>query len=298
MIKRVIEISHARTHLSVKLGQLLIRSEGREPASIPCEDVGILIVDHQATTFTHSVFTRLLDAGAAVVLCGGDHHPAGMLLPIESNSVQTERFRLQVEAKEPVRKRLWQQLVRAKIDHQAKVVEDIPDVSRAIRSLKDRVRSGDPANIEAQASRRYWPAFNGDPKWHRSPDGPPPNNLLNYGYTVMRAAVARALCAAGLHPSLGLHHTNRYNAFCLADDMVEPFRGYVEAKVRKMAASGACPATLDQAAKAALLETLYTEVEIADYTGPLMVGLHRTMASLQRCYAGEQARLDLPVIWT
>ncbi len=299
MIKRIIEISQAKTHLAIRYGQLIIKKDGDEVSTIPCEDIGVLIVDHQGTSYTHCVFTELLQCGAAVVLCGGDHHPAGMLLPIESNSMQTERFRRQIEAKESVKKRLWKQIIRAKIKHQAKLIGRDSDVYKSLMALRDRVRSGDPENIEAQASKKFWPAYLQDIQdidFHRNIDGLPPNNMLNYGYMVMRAAVARALCSAGLLPSLGIHHRNRYNAFCLADDILEPFRGFVEAKVRDVCREIGVPDNLDQTVKAKLLEVLYESVNIGGFNGPLMVGLHRTMASLQRCFAGEQKELDLPEI--
>ena len=296
MIKRIIEISKAKTYLSVKYGQLIVKQDGEVVSSIPGEDIGVLLVDHSGVTYTHSVFTELLDCGAAVVLCGGNHHPTGMLLPIESNSVQTERFRQQIEAKEPVKKRLWKQIVKAKIKHQAKVVGKDSDVYKSLMVLRARVRSGDPDNIEAQASRKFWPTYLQDVKFHRDINGAPPNNMLNYGYMVMRAAVARALCSAGLLPSLGIHHRNRYNAFCLADDLLEPFRGFVESKVRDIYWDIGPVDDLEQATKAKLLEVLYEEVNIASFKGPLMVGLHRTMASLQRCFACEQKFIDFPEI--
>jgi len=296
MIKRIVEISQAKSFLSIRYGQLLIKQDGKQVASIPCEDIGVLLVDHQGVSYTHSVFTELLRYGAAVVLCGGNHHPAGMLLPIETNTLQTERFRQQIEAKEPVKKRLWKQIIRAKIKHQANLVGKDSSVYKQLLTLRRRVRSGDPDNIEAQASRKFWQAFIQDIQFRRNINGPPPNNLLNYGYTVIRAAVARALCSAGLLPTLGIHHRNRYNAFCLADDMVEPFRGFVEAKVKDICEGNNIPQNLEQGVKAQLLEVLYQPVVIAGFKGPLFVGLHRTMASLQRCFAGEQKILDLPEI--
>ncbi len=303
MIKRIVEISQAKTYLSVRYGQLILRRDGEQVSSIPCEDIGVLLVDHTGVTYTHSVFTELLDRGAAVVLCGGNHHPAGMLLPIESNSVQTERFREQIEAKEPVKKRLWKQIVKAKIKHQAKVAGRESDIYKALMVMRDRVRSGDPDNIEAQASRKFWPVYLQDMGSTSSPqafrrdiNGAPPNNMLNYGYTVMRAAVARALCSAGLLPSLGIHHRNRYNAFCLADDLLEPFRGFVEERVRDIYFDIGPVDGLEQTTKAKLLEVLYKEVNIGGFKGPLMVGLHRTMASLQRCFAGDQKEIVLPEI--
>jgi len=297
MIKRIVEISKARTYLSISLGQLVIKEAGTETGRIPCEDIGVLLVDQQATVYTHSVFTTLLEKGTAVVLCDGVHHPAGMLLPIESNTIQSERFREQINAKQPLKKQLWKQVIQAKIKHQAKLAGAGTVTYKHLLALAGRVRSGDPENIEAQASKRYWRAYLQDEKFRRNIDGAVPNNMLNYGYMVMRAAVARAICSAGLLPTLGIHHHNRYNAFCLADDMTEPFRGFVEAKVRDIYFENSdieSADNLDQQTKARILEVLYDEVDIGGFKGPLMVGLHRTMASLQRCFGGEQKRLDLP----
>jgi CRISP-associated protein Cas1 len=296
VIKRIVEISSARTHLSVRYGQLVIKDNGNELSQIPCEDIGVLLIDHQGTSYTHCVFTELLDHGAAIVLCGGNHHPAGMLLPLDSHTEQNERFREQIQAKEPIKKQLWRQIVRAKIAHQAKVVGKGTETYDALMILRDRVRSGDPQNVEAQAARKFWPSFLQGIEFRRESEGKPPNNLLNYGYTVMRAAVARALCSAGLLPCLGIHHCNRYNAFCLADDAMEPFRGFVESKVKEICEGNGMPETLTQDLKARLLEVLYQPVTIGEFEGPLMVGLHRTMASLQRCFAGEQKELELPVL--
>ena len=159
MIKKIIEISQAKRHLAVRLGQLIISENHTEQTVIPCEDIGILLIDHPAVTYTHSVFTELIRCGAAVVFCGGNHHPAGMLLPIEGNTIQTQRLQQQIEAKEPVKKQLWRQLVRAKIKHQAKVVGEDSEVYKELIGLRERVRSGDPDNIEAQASKKFWPAF-------------------------------------------------------------------------------------------------------------------------------------------
>jgi len=294
MIKRIVEVSSARTFLSVRYGQLVVKDSGNELSQIPCEDIGILLIDHQGTTYTHCVFTELLDQGAAIVLCGGNHHPAGMLLPLESNSEQNERFRTQIDAKEPIKKQLWKQLVQAKIRHQARVAGEGTETYEALMALRQRVRSGDPQNVEAQASRKFWPSFLQGIEFKRDAGGAPPNNLLNYGYTVVRAAVARALCSAGLLPCLGIHHHNRYNAFALADDVMEPFRGFVDSKVKEICEGDGPPDELTRPIKAKLLEVLYQPVVIGGCEGPLMVGLHRTAASLHRCLAGEQTELELP----
>ena len=303
MIKKIIEISRERTSLSIKYGQLVVRQDSQPERSIPCEDIGVLLIDNPATNYTHSVFTELLKHNAAVIFCDNSHLPVGCLLPIESNTTQTQSFAEQINAKEPIKKKLWQQLIRAKIAHQAKIVKDNTSIHNALLELCGKVRSGDPDNIEARASKLFWGAYlqsmdsAGSPQveFRRNADGKPPNNLLNYGYMVVRAAVARAICSAGLLPSVGLHHKNKYNAFCLADDVIEPFRGFVEVKVKEIVQSGDWE-ELTQAIKARLLEVLYEEVEIAGFKGPLMVGLHRTAASLQRCFAGEQKEIDLPKI--
>ncbi|MHB9070951.1 MAG: type II CRISPR-associated endonuclease Cas1 [Sedimentisphaerales bacterium] len=296
MIKKIIEISRERTSLSIKYGQLVIRQDGQKERSIPCEDIGVLLIDNPATNYTHSVFTELLKHNAAVIFCDNSHLPAGCLLPIESNTTQTESFTKQINTKEPVKKRLWRQLIRAKISHQAKIVKDNTQIYKALTILISQVRSGDPDNIEARASKLFWGAYIQSIEFRRDADGKPPNNLLNYGYMVVRAAVARAICSAGLLPSIGLHHKNKYNAFCLADDVIEPFRGFVEVKVKQVVESGEDYEELTQAIKARLLEVLYEEVEFAGCKGPLMVGLHKTAASLGRCFAGEQTEIDLPKI--
>jgi len=294
LIKRIIEISKDRCFLSVRLGQLIIKRDGQPNSSIPIEDIGVLLISHKAVTYTHSVMIELLSNNSAIILCGDEHLPCGMFLPISSNATQTEKFRHQINAKLPLKKRLWQQLVKAKIRHQAKVVEDYKDISRALKLMAKKVKSGDPENLEAQASRKYWPVFIQDNLFKRDMNGAPPNNLLNYGYMVLRAAVARAICSAGLLPTLGIHHRNRYNAYCLADDIVEPFRGFIDKKVKEICEYKSDLTELDQQTKAELISVLYDKVKIGVFSGPLMVGLHRTAASLARCYAGKQKKLELP----
>jgi CRISP-associated protein Cas1 len=299
MIKRIIEISRAKTYLSIKLDQLIIRQGDEISSQIPCEDIGLLIVDHNGTTYTHSVFTTLLEAGAAIVLCGCDHHPVGMFLPTMANSIQTARMKSQLSAKEPLKKQLWKQIIKTKIKHQAKVLGPDQDAHKGLLEMARQVRSGDPENKEAHASRLYWKYFISEINFRRGRDGAPPNNMLNYGYAIVRAAVARAIVGAGLNPSMGIHHHNKYNAFCLADDLLEPFRGFVDAKVLEVWSESPDEddfAQLTQPIKARLLEVLYQEVKIGQYSGPLMVGLHRTAASLVKCCQGEQKQLDLPKV--
>lgn len=291
MIKRILEISDGPAYLSIADDQLVIKREGAELSRAPCEDIGILLVDNRAVTYSHSTLTRLLRHGAVVVLCGEDHLPAGLLLPIEGNALITQRFRAQVQAKLPLRKQLWRQIVRHKVRGQAANLPASHPARLKLMNLADEVRSGDPSNIEGQAGRVYWPALLGE-DFRRDRDGLPPNNLLNYGYMVMRSALARAICAAGLHPAIGLHHHNRSNAFCLADDLVEVLRPRVDAAVLSLVRQDIM--FLDKPAKAVLLNLLSHEIPVAGQSGPMMVNLHRIVASLVRCYEGTQTKLDLP----
>lgn len=298
MIKRTIEVSLEAVHLASKLKQLLLqRHEGdpRTATSIPCEDIGMLVVDQQQTTYSHAALTTLMDCGAAVVLCGRQHLPVGMLIPLPTHTETVTRVNNQIAVGKPLKKQLWRQIVVAKIRAQA---ENLPPASVArakLLTLAREVKSGDTSNVEAQAAKVYWSAWLGpDSGFRRDPDGDGLNALLNYGYAIMRAAVARTLVAAGLHPALGIHHSNRSNAFCLADDLVEPIRPLVDARVHDLREWGM--EKLDQPTKAHLLSLLTVTVRVGDQTGPLMVGLHRTVASLVRCYQGNARNLELPVL--
>lgn len=293
MIKRTIEISGQGNHLSVSEGSLCIRQGGEELARVPLEDIGLLILDAPTTTYTHSVVTEVLAAGAVIVPCGRDHHPAGLFLPQE-NTLLTQRLLAQAAAPVPLRKGLWKQVVQAKIRSQCGALPPGSPARPLLVKLVGQVRSGDPTNVEAHAARVYWPALLGS-EFRRSPEGPPPNSLLNYGYMVLRSCVARAVCGAGLHPALGLHHHHRGNPFCLADDLLEPLRPLVDVRVRALAQEGVSEINRDS--KVRLLSVLTETVVTGGETGPLMVALERTMASLVRCYLGEQRKLELPRLW-
>lgn len=293
MIKRTIEISTRGIFLSVQLDQLVIQLDGQELQRAPIEDIGVLVVETTSATYTHAVITRLLAAGAVIVACDDRHLPCGLILP-QDNSLQTQRLAAQVRAKKPLLKRLWRQIIMAKIANQAAMLSHDPHAQRALRAMRKAVRSGDPENLEAQAAARYWHALFG-PLFRRDPEGIPPNDTLNYGYTVLRAAVARALAGAGLHPSLGIHHHNRSDSFCLADDMMEPMRPLVDRRVKRLHLAG--PTPFDKRVKAELLGVLTETVKLDDKTGPLMVALERMAASLVRCYEGESQQLDIPDPW-
>jgi CRISPR-associated protein Cas1 len=293
MIKRTIEISSGPARLSIRNRQLVIERNGCDPATVPPEDIGLLLIDHPAVSYTHAVFTTLCEHGAAIVLCGGAHLPAALVMPLAANTVQTERFRAQIEAPAPLRKQLWRQAVACKIAQQGAVLEAVTGSDAGLRAMARRVRSGDAGNLEAQAAQRYWPRLLG-PGFRRARDGDPPNNLLNYGYMAMRAAVARALCGAGLLPTLGIHHRNRYNAFCLADDLMEPYRPFVDLKVVEIVRENGVPLVLEREEKAHLLGLFNHRVRIGERTTPLLLAIHTTAASLSRSFAQRRAMLDFP----
>jgi CRISPR-associated protein Cas1 len=301
MIKRTIEISREPARLSVHLGQLVLKRGEAAVVTIPCEDIGMVIVDHPQTTYTHAALATLLEAGAVVVVCGAKHLPIGLLLPLADHTQVVWRMHDQIAVSRPLRKCLWQQVVQAKIRAQARNLVPRSPQRRKLEDMALSVKSGDPSNLEAQAARVYWaawmegrdgPTAPTDAPFRRDPDGDGVNALLNYGYAVVRAALARALIAAGLHPALGLQHSNRSNAFCLADDLIEPLRPLVDARARRIVMSGRMD--LDRATKAELLELLTLEVEIGGVSGPLMVSLHRYVASLVRCYEGGTRVLEVP----
>ncbi|MBI4177950.1 type II CRISPR-associated endonuclease Cas1 [bacterium] len=292
MIKRTVAIENPGK-LSVHLNQLQIKQEDRLVGQVPVEDIGVLVIDHPAVLYTHGCLTALLDNNTAVVFSGGNHHPSGLLLPLDSNNVQSERFRIQIEASAPLKKQLWKQTVQAKIRNQAQLLKIIGEEEGRLRDLARQVKSGDPENLEAQSARYYWKKLLGA-EFKRERFGKPPNNLLNYGYMVLRAGVARALVSTGLLPTIGIHHCNRYNAYGLADDVMEPYRVFVDRAVHRINSEAEDCSELSKEIKKGLLEILACDVRFEDTASPLMVGLHRTTASLYRCFAGEEREIDYP----
>jgi CRISPR-associated protein Cas1 len=291
MIKRTIDVSNGPSYLSLENDQMVITRQKQEVGRAPCEDVGVLLVDHPAVTLTQGLIARLMHYGGAVIVCGPNHVPAGVMVPMTANELTGRRIRLQARAKLPLRKRLWKQVVRRKIALQA---QNLPSDDPALRELKElcrEVKSGDRTNAEGRAAAAYFPVMFGE-AFRRDPEGEPPNGLLNYGYMVMRAAVARAIVAAGLHPAMSLQHYHRNNAFALADDLVEPLRPLVDAAVRRVLERGG--GFVDQEAKREILSLLTVEVRVGEQKGPLMVQLQRVVTSLVHCYEGKADRLELP----
>lgn len=295
MIRKTIEFSTPGTRLSVANSQLVVERPDLPKATLPIEDLGVVIVDDIRATYTQSVFLSLLEAGATVLVTGRDHLPAGMMLPLDAHHVQTERHRAQVETSAPVRKRAWQAIVRAKIVQQATVLSHFTGSHGGLAPMARRVRSGDPDNLEAQAAQRYWPRLFGK-TFRRDREADGVNALLNYGYAVVRAAVARGVVAAGLIPSLGVHHRHRGNPFCLADDLLEPYRPYVDWRVRQMAGEEgeSAPDLAERETRAELLSLLNETVRVGGRREPLLLALHTSAASLCRTLTGGDRTLALP----
>ena len=295
MLRKTIEIATPGTRLSVAHRQLVIERPELPKATIPIEDLGVLMVDDGRASYTQAVFVECLAAGATIIVAGRDHLPAGMMLPMDGHHTLTERHWAQVEAGAPLRKRLWQALIVAKLRQQGRVLAAVRGHDAGLAALSARVRSGDPDNLEAQGAQRYWPKlFGRDFRRDRGADDA--NALLNYGYAVVRAACARALVASGLIPSLGVWHRNRSNPFCLADDLLEPWRPIVDWKVHGIMASADGPKNLDdRPIRAALLAILNETVLVGGKRWPLLLGIEQSAASLARALTqNDRGTLALP----
>ena len=261
--------------------------------SVPVEDIGVVVLEHPQTTVTLPLLNALSDNNAAVVLCGGDRMPNAMLLNLDSNRTQGESYRAQIEASEPLRKGLWKQIVEAKIRNQAALLDKLGRDGGLLKPYWSNVRSGDADNREGAAARVYWSELFGR-GFVRSREGEAPNNLLNYGYTILRAAVARALMGSGLFPAFGIFHRNRYNAFPLADDVMEPYRPYVDEAVFGLSARG--ESRLTAQTKQELLRLLFADTRFDDLVRPLDVGLSFTTSSLAKCFAGTKKKIAYPLL--
>ena len=291
MIGRVVEVASEGCHLARSRGSMTVISNGREEGRVPLDDIGVLLCNGRGITYSNSLMTELARRGAAVVLCGPNYLPVAWLWPLEGHHVQAMRMRRQLEASLPLCKRLWQSVVKAKINQQAKALELLGISDGGLEALARRVRSGDPDNVEAQAARRYWPLLFGS-DFRRNRFGGAANSFLNYGYTVLRAAVARAVVAAGLHPSLGIHHSNRANSMCLADDLMEPFRPLVDYTVVRLAADGAEELTTE--AKRDLAAVLVMDMSTDRGTTPLQTCIERAAQSLARSFETGNPALVFP----
>ena len=293
MSKRILSFSNP-FHLSTRLGQLIILNKDTDDEVMrPIEDIGYLIIDHPQITFTTALMQVLADSNIAVVFCDGRHHPSSMLLHLDVHHIQGERFRAQASASEPLKKQLWQQTVKAKIRNQAKVLELAGERPIALHNLANKVTSGDTTNCEAQAARIYFRQLFGE-AFIRDREGPPPNPSLNYGYTILRAAVARALVGSGLLVTLGIHHHNKYNSFALADDIVEPFRPFNDWLIYQQIRFIPDYHNLTKERKNEFLQLLHSDSLWQGQTSPLDVAIKSATANLAKCFEGTAKKLHYP----
>lgn len=298
MIKHTLEISARPAKLKLKYDQLVLSSEVGQERTYACEDIGVLVLQHPAISLSSAVINKLLEAGAVVIFCNEKYLPSGVLLPVATHTEVVHRLKAQLEAGAPSRKQLWRQLVQAKILAQARQV-GLP-TSQKLEALAAKTRSGDPENCEAQAAKAYWPAR--FPAQYaegirRNPDCDSPFNLmLNYGYSVIRAAVARALVSAGLQPALGVHHKRRDNPFCLADDFMEPLRPLVDrAAAHLLEQEVTVSVSLTREQRGHLLRLLTAQVSFGDSSGPLMAVLPRYINSAYGVLTGQESKLTVPL---
>ena len=312
MIKKTLYFGNP-AYLSLKLGQIVIRlpdivknetlpDRMRQQGEItkPIEDIGIVVLDNKQITITQGLLEALLENNCAVITCDNRSMPVGLMLPLSGNSVQSERFRDQIDASIPLKKQLWQQTVKAKIRNQTAVLAHFTKIETGcMKRWENDVKSGDADNLEGRAAAYYWKNlfadFNELKLFTRDRDGIFPNPLLNYGYAILRAVVARALVSSGMLPTLGIHHHNRYNAYCLADDIMEPYRPYVDDLVSSMITELGCnQQELTKDMKARLLSIPTIDVVVGGKRSPLMVAVTQTTASLYRCFSGEIRRIAYP----
>lgn len=300
MIKRTLFFGNP-AYLSLRNEQLVVKltdaqTQEEVVKTVPIEDVGVVVLEDRQITITNGAMDALLENNCAVITCNEKHMPTGLLLPLEGHTLQSERFALQIEASLPLKKQLWQQTVQAKIRNQGVLMKRLYNAeNRCMMVWANDVKSGDSENMEGRAAAYYWKNMFADEEiFKRDREGEAPNNLLNYGYAILRAVVARALIASGLLPTLGIHHHNRYNAYCLADDIMEPYRPYVDEMVAEILHSGIDCDELTTQIKKQLLVIPVREVFINGQRSPLMVAVTQTTASLAKCFSGELRKIIYP----
>lgn len=297
MIKRTLYFGNP-TYLKTANEQLVIQlSETDETKTVPIEDIGIIILDHPQITITLPVMAKLIANNTALITCDNTHHPIGLNLCLDGHTLQSQKFKAQLAASLPLKKQLWQQTIIAKIENQAILLEKEDAENNYLIHLASTVKSGDSSNNEAKAALYYWKHIFPDfLEFTRDRYGLPPNNLLNYGYAILRALVARSLVASGLLPTLGIHHRNQYNAYCLADDIMEPYRPYVDKVVCGIIRMNGKFLEMGTTIKKALLEIPAMDVQINGRKSPMMLAVQQTTASLAKCFEGETRRLVYPVL--
>lgn len=306
MIKRVIGFNNP-AYLSLKNEQMVVtlpdvvndtnmteamRKQG--VFTLPIEDIGVIVLDNKQITITAALMAFLLENNVAVVNCNDQHLPVGLLLPLDGNHLQSERFRQQIDASEPLKKQMWQQTVSSKIAGQAQVLALQGVENGNMVAWSKQVKSGDSDNLEARAATYYWRNVFHKPDFIRGQEGDPPNNLLNYGYAIVRAMMARALVGAGVLPTLGIHHHNKYNAYCLADDIMEPYRPYVDILVIEIIKNARDISELTTDLKRQLLAITTVDVQIDHHRSPMQIAIQTTANSVQRCFSGEARKIIYP----
>ena len=295
MIGRIVEVADDRRHLFMSHGFMVVQDtddERKVLGQVPLDDIAAVIANAHGLSYTNNLLVALAERGAPFVLCAANHNAVGMLLPVDGNYSQGKRFDAQLEASKPTTKRLWAEVVRAKLEQQATALEAIGSPTAPLIALVSKVRSGDPDNLEAQGARRYWGLLFGE-TFRRDQDAGGLNAMLNYGYTVLRAATARAVVAAGLHPTLGLHDSNDNNPMRLVDDLMEPFRPVIDLKIWNLCRHR--ETEINSETKRALVRTLYDDMQTDVGATPVMVCLQKLATSLAQVYLGERNKLDLPL---
>jgi CRISPR-associated protein Cas1 len=295
MIGRIVEVADDKRHLFLSRGFMVVQDtegERKELGQVPLDDVVAVIANAHGLSYTNNLLVALAERCAPFVLCAANHNAVGMVLPIEGNYQQAKRFDAQIAASQPLIKRLWAEVVKSKLQQQAAALEATGAPFVPLSALVRKVRSGDPDNFEAQGARRYWGLLFGD-DFRRDQQGVGLNAMLNYGYTVLRAATARAVVAAGLHPTIGLHHSNEGNAMRLVDDLMEPFRPMIDLKVWQLHKQGESQITPDS--KRALVRTLYDDMQTSAGATPVLVCAQKLATSLAQVFMGEKDKLDLPL---
>ncbi len=295
MIGRIVEVADDRRHLFLSRGFMVVQDtegERKELGQIPLDDVAAVIANAHGLSYTNNLLVALAERCAPFVLCAANHNAVGMVLPIDGNYQQAKRFDAQIAANQPLTKRLWAEIVKSKLQQQAAALEATGAPFIPLSALVRKVRSGDPDNFEAQGARRYWGLLFGD-DFRRDQQAGGLNAMLNYGYTVLRAATARAVVAAGLHPTIGLHHSNEGNAMRLVDDLMEPFRPMIDLKVWQLHKQG--EGQINPESKRALVRTLYDDMQTSAGATPVMVCAQKLAISLAQVFMGEKDKLDLPL---
>ena len=296
MIKRTLFFGNP-AYLSTKNQQIVISypNQEQETKTVAIEDIGVIVLENQQITITNGLLEKLTNNNVALINCDQHHMPIGLLMLLSGHSKQSERFKHQINASVPLKKNLWQQTIASKIRNQAGLLKERGIPMRKMELWAKEVTSGDALNHESRAAVYYWEKLFKLDNFTRGQTGLPPNNLLNYGYAILRAITARALVSSGLLPTLGIFHHNKYNAYCLADDIMEPYRPYVDLIVCHIMETEDSYEELTIAIKKELLSIASIDVVIDGKNSPLMVAMSRTTNSLQECFEGSSRKILYPV---